>query len=507
MSNFMNNIEKQLNNQYNVSMTENGALGYATCKPLVDMNFRVTSYRNMSEDEIISDYILALNDNFELAVAWMFYARDAREGLGERRLFRTLFNYIARTYPELAKKLLIEIAEYGRWDDILAVLDTAVYPEVLKLIKDQLSKDVADMKEGKSISLLAKWMPSANTSSATTRAQAQILIDGLKVTPKSYRKLLSALRAYLKVVEVDMSANNWSEINYEAVPSKANAIYKEAFLMHDKKRREEYLAKLEKGEAKINASVMFPHDLVHKYGADKWALHRRSVDATVEAMWKALPNIGLEDTLVVADGSGSMCTPVDRKSSVQALEVANALAIYAAERCHGEFKNTYITFSSRPQLVKLSGKTLLENLRVASEHNEVANTNIKAVFDLILNTAVRAKMSQSDMPKNILIISDMEFDCATRGFGAIDERLFQRIQREYAQAGYLVPKLIFWDVCSRTKTIPMVENDLGVILVSGFSANTLKMVMSDAVDPWQALVEVLTSERYAGILEIVRMYE
>lgn len=500
---FMSDLKTELNNRYNISRTENGALGYATCHPLVDMNFKVTSYRNCSEDEIIGDFIKALNEDFALAVAWMFYARDVREGLGERRLFRTLFKYLAETHSDLAKQLLEVIAEYGRWDDLMVLLQTPVHDDVVALIKNQLSEDVKNMAAGKSVSLLAKWMPSANTSSPTTRANANILIKQLETSPRNYRKLLSRLRAYLNVIETKMSANEWDQIDYEAVPSKANLIYKEAFLEHDKERRSQYLESLEKGEVKINASAAFPHDIVHKYGA-----YSRNVrkDATVEAMWKALPDLGLNDTLCVADGSGSMFQIVDRNSSVQAIEVANALAIYTAQHCQGEFKNTYITFSSRPQLVHLKGETLAENLSLALQHNEVANTNIKAVFELILRTAIHGHMTQDEMPKNILIISDMEFDSATRGFGTIDERLFDRIQREYAEAGYLVPKLIFWNVCGRTHTIPMIQNELGVNLVSGFSANILKAVMNAAGDPLEALIDVLLTERYARIIEIVKAY-
>ena len=500
---FMSELKTELNTKYNISRTENGALGYATCHPLVDMNFKVTSYRNCSENEIVGDFIKALNEDFALAVAWMFYARDVREGLGERRLFRTLFKYLAETHPDLAKQLLEVIAEYGRWDDLMILLDTPIHKEVVALIKKQLMEDAANSAAGKSISLLAKWMPSANTSSRETRAQANILIKALEVSPRNYRKLLSKLRAYLNVIEAKMSANEWDQINYEAVPSKANLIYKEAFLEHDKERREEYLSKLQKGEVKINASAAFPHDIVHKYGCRSYSIRE---DATIEAMWRALPDLGLEDTLCVADGSGSMFTRVDQNSGVMAIEVANALALYTAQHCQGEFKNTYITFSSRPQLVHLKGKTLADNLALALQHNEVANTNIKAVFELILRTAVNARMTQEEMPKNILIISDMEFDSATRGFGSIDERLFDRIQREYAEAGYLVPKLIFWNVCGRTHTIPMVQNELGVNLVSGFSANILKAVMNAAGDPFEALVEVLLTERYSRIIEIVKAY-
>lgn len=504
MANFMSAIKNELNDQYNVSRTENGALGYATCTPLVDMNFKVTSYRNMTDAQIISDFVDALNENFELAVAWLFYARDVREGLGERRLFRTLFRNLAETHPDLVKGLLGQIAEYGRWDDLFVLLETSVHDDVVLMIKEQLKEDVKNMAAGKSISLLAKWMPSANTSSAETRAQANLLIKSLRVNHASYRKMLSKLRAYLKIVESQMSANEWSEINYEAVPSKANKIYRKAFLKHDAERRQEFLDQVASGEAKINASVVFPHELVHQYG--NYAISHGSTDATVEAMWKALPEYGLEDTLCVADGSGSMYTRVDRNGTAMAIEVANALAIYSAERCHGEFKNTYITFSSRPQLVKLNGQSLLENLRVAYKHNEVANTNIKAVFDLILRTAVNANMTQEEMPKNILIISDMEFDSATRGYAKIEKRLFDQIQQQYEAAGYLVPRLIFWNVCGRTSTIPMIQNELGVVLVSGFSVNTLKAVMGTATDPWEALVEILESERYAAIREIVREY-
>lgn len=510
MGKFLNSFEEVLDKKYNISITENGAVGYATTKhDLLDMNFKVASYRHMSADQMISDFVGALNQDFELAIAWLFYVRDIRQGLGERRLFRTLFKYLANTHPATAAKLVGYIGEYGRYDDLMELLDTSVHQDVMKVIMTTLSSDIENMKVGKSISLLAKWMPSNNTSSPVTVARAKILQKALKLTPKEYRKMLASLRNYLNVVERDMSANNWSEINYEAVPSKANLIYKKAFLKHDEARRLEYLAKLEKGEAKINSAAAFPHDIVHKYskGHGGWGYSLATkVDPTLEAMWKALPDMGIENTIVVADGSGSMTCTVDSTSGVTALEVANALAVYTAERCRGEFKNTYITFSSRPQLVHLNGKTLLDNLREAARHNEVANTNIEATFDLILKTAVDGHMAQEDLPKNVLIISDMEFDSATSmgwGRGSVNANLFEQIKRKFAAAGYKVPRLIFWNVNSRSCTIPVRENDLGVALVSGFSVNILKMVMSDRMDPWMLLVDTLVSARYAPILNAI----
>ena len=226
----------------------------------------------------------------------------------------------------------------------------------------------------------------------------------------------------------------------------------------------------------------------------------KNADTTLEELWKALPGLVNEagNTIVVADGSGSMCVRVGN-SGVTALSVANALAIYFAERSSGQFKDNYITFSENPRLVDFSKcKSLREKIEVALRYNEVANTNVKAVFELILKTAVKSKMKQSDLPQNVLIISDMEFD--TCGGRALNERLFETIGREYAKHGYKLPRLVFWNVNSRTGTIPVKENDLCVALVSGFSANIAKMVLSGKTDAYECLLEQLNSDRYAPIM-------
>ena len=367
-----------------------------------------------------------------------------------------------------------------------------------------------------SISLLAKWLPSENASSNETKRYAKIIRRGLGMTSKEYRKMLSRMRKYIDVVERKMSAKEWNTINYETVPSRANLIYNNAFLRNDEERRRAYLGALEKGEAKINASTLFPHDIVHKYGRSY------GVDATLEGLWKALPDTvkGCGNTIVVADGSGSMTCNVGGNTGVTALEVANSLAIYFAERSSGEFKDKYITFSERPQLVDFSNaKTLRDKLQIALRHDEVANTNIEAVFDLILSTAIKNNMSQEDIPANILICSDMEFDsCATSGeaptrngwggyystYNRPTTTLFNTIAKKYAAHGYKLPRLIFWNVNSRTGTIPVKENDLGVALVSGFSVNIVNMVMSNKLDPYECLLDVLNTERYQPIEDAIK---
>ena len=489
----------------NMQRTTNGAVGYSTTnKPLLDLNFAVSSLRKANDREICTRFEEAYSRDKKLAIVWLFYARDVRGGLGERRLFRVVMHYLARKEPDFVKRLFPIVAEYGRWDDLFSMLDIhTVSAYICNIVRAQLNNDIRAMNEGKSISLLAKWMPSLNTSSAPTVAKAKILRNGLGLTPRQYRKTLSALRKYINVIECKMSAKEWHKIQYGTVPSRANLIYNNAFLRNDEGRRREYLNSLSKGEAKINSSVLFPHDIVHKYDYGK-------IDPALEAMWKSLPDFvqGNTRTLVVADGSGSMISRIDKHSSVTALDVANSLAIYFAERASGQFKNKYITFSSRPQIVNLNASSLSGKIAIARQHNEVANTNIEATFDLILQTAIRNHMPQSQMPVNLLIISDMEFDEATSGrhtwwgqtsFASPTKTLFNQINDKYRRAGYKMPRLVFWNVNSSTGTIPVKENDMGVALVSGFSPSVVKMVMSNKLDPWMALLDILNDSRYDAV--------
>lgn len=514
---FLENLEKNLNEINNLTNTENGAVGYkSTNHPLLDMNFKVPSYRTASTDTITMDFFKSYNDNELLAILWMFFARDVRGGLGERRLFRILFNWVCNNNPDVAKRVLPFIPKYGRWDDlIVSTEDTRVWYNTLSLIKSQLTQDIKNHSEGKGISLLAKWLPSERTSSQKSRKLARKIAQGIGFPIKNYNKVLVTLRKHLDIVETKMSAKEWEAIDYAAVPSKANLIYNNAFLRNDEERRRSYLESLEKGDTKINSSALFPHEIIHKYTYGSWHTCLKERDTTLEEMWKALPNVGgLEDTIVVADGSGSMSCPVGGTRTT-ALDVANAIAIYCSDHCKGEYKGKYITFSHTPQFVNVGQyNSLHDKIKEAFRHDEVSNTNIEGVFDLILDTAIQHNTPQNEIPKSILIISDMEFDMATdanSGWGwgratypSPSDALFKKIEQRYKNAGYQIPRLVFWNVNSRTNTIPVMENDLGVTLVSGFSLSIIKMVQSGELDPYINLIKMVTNERYQPVIEALK---
>lgn len=517
--NFMNAMAKTWDDTYNfanLTRTENGAWGYkSTGNKLVDLNFAVASLRGKTDKEIYTRFRDAFNENPVYAMRWLAYASDVREGLGERNLFRVCMIDLAKNgQHNLVKQIVPMIPEYSRWDNLWPLLNTKAKNSVLALIKKQMKSDNANYLANKSVSLMAKWLPSENASSKESYKYANIIMSYLKMNPKQYRQWLARMRKYIDVVERKMSSQNWQAIDYEAVPSRANLIYNKAFLKHDYERRNAYLSALTKGEAKINSSVAYPHDIVARYN---WRYSQ--TDPTLEGMWKALPDMvkGCGNTLVVADGSGSMGINVGGTKSVTARNVADALAIYFAERCSGQFNNNYITFSETPQLVNLGNGNLASKLKIAHQHNEVANTNIEAVFNLILQTALNNDMTQEDLPQNILIISDMEFDgCVTMGkpkkkssygwysnYTPVNKTLFGQMAQRYEEHGFKLPRLIFWNVNSRTGTIPVKENDMGVALVSGFSVNICKMVMSGKTDPLSVLLEAINVPRYDAVEKAV----
>ena len=513
MPDFIESLKDTLDHgENNVSVTENGALGYKTTgKSLLDLNFMLASLRSASDESIWKYFLSAYNENPDLAVVWLFFARDCRGGSGERRLFRVVYPRLASENPALAIKLLHFIPEYGRWDDLIQILDNTREAKVrnvgYQLICEQFHKDVADMKDGKPVSLLGKWMPSLNTSSVRTKSLAGTIRGQLGCTPRQYRKTLSALRRHIDVVERKMSANEWKDIDYQGVPSKAMLNYRKAFMNHDEDGFQAYLDAVKSGNAKIHSGTLFPYEIYHAY-TDGWKV-KTYIDDTLETQWKALPNTVPPDkgTLVVVDGSGSMTWGLG-ESSVQPIDIARSLGLYFSERLTSAFRDTFITFSSSPRLVRLNPDfSLRAKIETIEQYNDCSNTDIEKTFNLVLDTAIKWHMKQAEMPANILIISDMEFDDISHGgygWSAVDKRLFSVITERFEAAGYKLPRLVFWNVASRTGTIPLIENDLGVALVSGFSPSIADMVMSGKLDPWECLVDKLTSERYLPILKEVR---
>lgn len=522
----INELKATLNRENNYQLTENGAVGYkSTGSALTDLNFRVTSMRNGITRDDMRLFCEAMNEDLEYAIKWMFFARDVRGGMGERDVFQRFYMQYAELYPNEAKATLKLVAEFGRWKDVIDIINIDQDNNLggLDLVKDVFYTDIQNRMAGRPISLLAKWMPSINAS-GKARQQAKRFAKYFDFSYEAYRKVLSKLRAYLDVTEVKTCANRWDEIDYNKVSSNANKRYMNAFKKHDGDRYMEHCAKAldaTSNDVKMHASVLFPHEIWAEYtklpglSYDEcecrgsrygWGYPQEPApaDISLEAMWKNLADMGdCGNTMVVVDGSGSMTGGYP----VKPIDIARSLGVYFAERCQGEFNNILMEFSSRPKLIDLNGcNTLRDKVVELSKYTDCSNTDIEAVFMLILQSAIDANMKQSDIPDRILIVSDMEFDTATNQTRCVYgmKALFNELADRFAKYGYKLPKLVFWNVNSRTKTIPMTENEMGVVLVSGFSPNIMSMVMSNQTDPWLALKDKLDSNRYDCVSDTLK---
>ena len=512
----MSEFQQTLNRVNNFQQTENGATGYSTSgQNLVDLNFVVPSrHKNVSPVEL-EKFVQALNEDTVLAVKWLFYLRDVREGLGERDSFIKLFKTLWLADPVSAGKVVKLIPEYGRWKDVIDILaevpdDNNLTETIYLLIENQLREDCVNLTEDKSVSLLAKWLPSINAS-GKSRKIAKRICNKLGLTFESYRKVLSSLRKYLDVTEVKTCGSKWNEIDYNKVSSNANARYLKSFMKHDSERRQKYLDALSSPVASgavMHASNLYPHEVYAKY-SEAYRRHygvKVNEDQGVEALWANLKNIDtVGNTMVVVDGSDSMVTNI-RGSKIMAIDVARSLGVFFSERCIGEFKDKVIEFSARPRYIDLTDcKSLADKYNTLNRYDDCSNTNLEKVFDLLLKTAIDCNLPQSELPQRILIVSDMEFDDATMIYGDHNfimtqyQTLFESIKKKWSYYGYTMPNIVFWNVNSRTNTIPVTANECGVTLVSGYSVNNVKMVLSGDVNPWTALKSVLESDRYNAI--------
>jgi len=482
-----------INNEMNKTFTLNGGVTNRTSGSFcLDLFFRAGAMRSASEEEIAAAVIRAYAENPVKTMKIVFFARDVRGGLGERRFFRTAVKTLAGYAPAAVERNIPCFAKYGRYDDLCALLGTQCEDKAAEVIRERLAEDVRAMESGGQVSLLAKWLPSANTSSALARANARILAKRLGYSEKQYRQTLSKLRRYSDILENRLRERDYT-FDYEKQPSLAMFKYRKAFMRNDNERYTEFLNSVNRGEAKLNAGALFPYDIIRAcLGREISEQEKTSLDTT----WRNLPAYGEGgNAIAVVDGSGSMTFAY--RGGVRPIDAALSLGIYFAEHNKGAFANHFITFSERPRLVEIKGSDIVEKARYCATFNEVANTNLEATFRLILSAAVNNNVKQSEMPERMYIISDMEFDgCVV---GGNSNTLFDTMKALYAAHGYKLPEVIFWNVNSINENFPVKVSDTGAALVSGFSPAIFDMVASGEVSPETIMNSVIESERYKEI--------
>ena len=500
----------------NFTRTENGALTHkSTLNGLMDLFAMGAAYRTRSDEDVIVLFKNAFESDPMYALKCLFYIRDIRGGQGERRFFRVATKWLASAHTDAMRRNLIHVPEFGRWDDLFVFIGTPLESEALNIVKHQLALDV----QCKTPSLLGKWMPSENTSSQKTRKTGAKVRAYLGMTPKQYRKTLSVLRARINVLERLMSEGRWDEIEFDKIPSKAGLKYKNAFARHDIERMKKnpevksYADFAKDTTTKVNAKALYPYEVVAKavdvMGCDYWSRHAApAMDNTdrlmVNKYWENLTDYFNGKTfngLAVVDTSGSMTG----NNADAPINVAISLGLYCAERAKGPFAGHYISFSSRPQLVATDGVDFCDKVQRIWRTNLCENTNIEATFDMLLNTAIANRCSQDDLPQNIIVISDMEFDVGTGNYSYWNrsnswnpKTLMEQIRAKWASHGYRLPHLIYWNCQARQNNVP---EDIGcglVSYVSGMSPSIFETILSGKTGV-DLMLEKLDSPRYECI--------
>ena len=511
MNRFLNGLENATNYTY----TENGAVTHTTTKSaLLDMFAMGAAMRSRSNEDVILMFRKAFAENPVYALKCLFYIRDIRGGQGERRFFRLCMKDMAKNNADAAKRNLKYVPEFGRWDDLYVFEGSDLEKAAFEFMKNQLALDV----ECKTPSLLAKWLKSENTSSKESRRLGNKTRIAFGMNHKQYRKTLAVLRERINIVERLMSENRWDEIEFDKIPSRAGMIYKNAFARHDLERVQSekdvvsYADFAKDKDTKVNAKALYPYECVaealklFRTGSYYSMRNLPAMDDTTRLMvnkyWDNLEQYFSEasfDGIAVVDTSGSMV----RSDASAPINVAISLGLYCAEKAKGPYAGHYISFASRPQLIKTEGVDFVDKVQRIYKTNLVDDTNIEATFDLLLNTAIANKCSQNEIPQNVIIISDMEFNAARGGsywshnHVSAQETLMEGIEKKWNAAGYKMPKLIFWNVDARQNNIPMTVKD-GISFVSGMSPTIFKQIMSGKTAE-DLMYEVLDNERYSVI--------
>ena len=491
----MNTFMQSLEEQFNYKFTENMGIAYeSTGSKVYDMFAFGGAYRKRTEADCILLFKNAFEEDPVLAMKCLFYLRDCRGGQGERRFFRICYKWLANEKPMLASRYISYIPYYGRWDDLFPLLDTPIEEDVYRLIYRQLELDMSDAMGNKAISLLAKWMPSENAHSILSKVRAKKIRAYKGLTSKEYRLMLSALRKHLNVLERLMSENRWDEIEFDKIPSKAGLVYRNAFARRDIIAKK-YEAFITNKTTKVNADTLYPYEIVEKVTKTTFSWNYSGMSdverAVLNKYWDNLPDY-LEgkspSMLCVIDTSGSMWG--------RPINVAISLGLYCAERMTGPFSGKYISFASRPQLIKTEGIDFVDKVERIMRTNLVDNTNLTAVFDLLLSTALKRNVREQDIPKTIVVISDMEIDWMSNWKEKTILTEMEKVRKKWAAHGLTLPKLVYWNVDARQNTI--LDKGKDVSFVSGCSPVIFKQVLTGKTGI-ELMLEVLLSDRYNNI--------
>lgn len=490
------NLSDAIKKEMSWSVTANGAdCLNTTLNSCLDMFGRAGSLRAADAYDKQELFRKAYEENDTLAMRLLFYTRDIRGGYGEREAFTDMIKWLADEHPESVEKNLWAVLEYGRAKDLYALIGTKSEEAMWRFMKKQFELDLKNIEDGKSISLLAKWIATPDASSEVTANLGKKTAKKLGYTFKTmrnYKTKLRALRKYLDIPEAKMSTGRWSEIEYSRLSSQCLIKHRNAFVRHDKERYDNFIEQAKNLKTAMNTGTMTPCDIMHNV--------HFNYTPDLDVMWQNLPDYCEGNALVMCDTSGSMTCPYSSASTVTPIDVAVALSMYFSERNKGDLKDVFMTFEYEPHLVKIEGTNLLNKYRNIMRAPWGGSTNLEAAFNELLRICKENNVSSDDMPEAIVIVSDMQINYCVEGIKDKKITFYEAMSEKYEAAGYKMPSVVFWNVNAARPTFHASASQNRVSLVSGFSPAIFKSVMQNLdMSPMELMLEVVNGERYSKI--------
>lgn len=493
-----------------LALTENGALSHSTTQD-GRLDYFAKVLRDTPEQEIRRHLNASWKASPLDTMRLIAQKRDCRGGSGEKKAFYESIRWTVENHPEAASAFIPLVPHFGTWKDgFLCFCDTSLEKQWLQFVANQLKEDLkaldaVDGKDSKtSVSLCAKWVPSERSSlNKRLNGVYDRLVEAMEFeggvsnqTRKHFRTAyLTPIRQYINIVERMMCGKQWEHIDYQKVPSVAMNRLRKAFKRNDPERFQSFLDDVSSGKKTIKASQLFPHEMVRHY------YKNRAFDQVIDEQWKAYvektSELGqLDKAVIVSDVSGSM-----ECNDGLPMMVSIALGLLISTLTNGPFNGTVITFETSPKFHKIDTKqSLKDQVRQLRSAPWGGSTNVQAVFDLILDRAKQHNLNEEDMPRTLIIVSDMQFNSADRGISGGFFTNFEHIKAKYRHAGYNMPQLIFWNVAGRTEDFPVTKSEFNTAMVSGFSPCHLKYLTTGKITtPYDLMREAIDSERYACV--------
>lgn len=437
-----------------------------------------------------------------------FASYNIRGGNGNRSHFRVALRYMVNNDLEYVIKNWQHIPHFGRWDMLIELHEMLedvnsrsafdLQNTIVRYCAYNLATEYKNFSDGNpQNSLIAKWMPSHSTKKKYHKKFVTLLIKELfgsynAQNEKRYRKMLTEMRNELRIVETFMSNNNWREVSFENLPGVALRKYIKAWERHLPTEWQNYLQDVEDGKKSMNATTI---DFVEMF---KVAVKRNTYGFTAldktpaNAMWENRNKASGMTFVPVVDMSGSMYS--DRMGGLP-LATAMTVGLHVAEMNVGDFHNVLFTFAETPKVVRVQDEqTFSQKLNALFNSRVGYSTNLYRVFELYLNTAKRSDVKIEDLPKGILVVSDMEVSMGDKS----GENVWNKIEKMFAKEDMPMPHMVWWNATTNSKAVVKAFNKHCTV-VSG-SSPTLLRYIAYGDDPLDAVIKIVNDPMYEMIV-------